>query len=97
MSGWSAADQQAADLLARHDMLVVGVDTARYAATLAGISETCHHLDGDAEAISHQLQREQAFERLFHADHGRDGPGRRAGRAGAGPGAVEYHRRRGFD
>lgn len=58
-SGWRVADQEAANLLARHDMLVVGVDTARYAGTLAGVTETCHHLDGDAEAIAHQLQRER--------------------------------------
>jgi type IV secretory pathway VirJ component len=57
LSGWNANDQQAADSLARHDMLVVGVDSARYAATLAATPEACHHLVGDAEAISHQLQR----------------------------------------
>jgi type IV secretory pathway VirJ component len=57
LSGWSETDQQAADLLAQHDVLVVGVDTARYAAALAGITEACHHLVGDTEAISHQLQR----------------------------------------
>jgi type IV secretory pathway VirJ component len=57
-TGWTAADQQAADRLSQQDMLVVGVDTARYAATLAAIQEACHHLVGDAEAISHQLQRE---------------------------------------
>lgn len=65
LTGWSLADQQAADSLAQHDMLVVGVDTGHYAATLAGISETCHHLDGDAEAISHQLQREQGSSAYF--------------------------------
>ncbi len=57
LSGWSGADQQAAELLAKHDMLVVGVDTARYVATLASITESCHPLVGDDEAISHQLQR----------------------------------------
>ncbi len=65
MSGWSAADQQAAELLGRHDMLVVGVDTARYLAGLAGITETCRHLVGDAEQISHQLQREQHADAYF--------------------------------
>jgi type IV secretory pathway VirJ component len=58
LAGWSTADKQAADLLAHHDLLVVGVDTAQYAATLATTPEACHHLVGDAEAISHQLQRE---------------------------------------
>ena len=32
-SGWSPADQQAADALAKNGAMVVGVDTARYAAT----------------------------------------------------------------
>ena len=59
MSGWSDADRQAAELLARHDMLVVGVDFANYAGALAGVTEACHHLDRDAEAIAHQLQRER--------------------------------------
>lgn len=57
LTGWSAVDEQAADQLAAHDILVVGVDTARYAAALAATPEACHHLVGDAEAISHQLQR----------------------------------------
>jgi len=58
LTGWTAADEQSAEQLAQHGMLVVGVDTGRYAATLASNHEACHHLDGDAEAISHQLQRE---------------------------------------
>jgi phosphatidylglycerol lysyltransferase len=65
LSGWSEADQQAADLLAQHDMLVVGVDTARYAATLATRQEQCHSLVGDVEGISHQLQRELGSNRYF--------------------------------
>ena len=52
LSGWSDADQQAAELLAQHNVLVVGVDTARYITTLAGITEARHHLFGDDEAIS---------------------------------------------
>ena len=58
-SGWNATDQQAADLLALNGALVVGVDTARYAATLAATKETCHQLVGDVESMSHQLEREQ--------------------------------------
>lgn len=58
LSGWSAADQQAADLLTQHGMLVVGIDTGRYAAALAATAEACHAVVGDIEAISHQLQRE---------------------------------------
>ncbi|MGR3906425.1 AcvB/VirJ family lysyl-phosphatidylglycerol hydrolase [Burkholderia sp. SR8] len=55
--GWSAGDQQAADALAKAGAMTVGVDSARYAANLAAKQETCHHLDGDAEAVSHQLER----------------------------------------
>ena len=65
LSGWNGADQQAADLLGKHGMLVVGVDTGRYAATLVATPEACHHLVGDAEAISHQLQREARSSRYF--------------------------------
>ncbi|QTD91883.1 virulence factor family protein [Burkholderia anthina] len=58
-AGWNAADQQAADALAKAGAMTVGVDSARYAANLAlaAKQETCHHLDGDAEAVSHQLER----------------------------------------
>ncbi|MGU7768551.1 virulence factor family protein [Burkholderia sp. MR1-5-21] len=56
-SGWNAADQQAADALAKAGAMTVGVDSERYAANLAAKPETCHHLDGDAEAVSHQLER----------------------------------------
>jgi type IV secretory pathway VirJ component len=65
MSGWSDADRQAAELLARHDMLVVGVDSAFYAGALTGVTEACHHLDRDAEAIAHQLQRERNSSAYF--------------------------------
>ncbi|WGS51539.1 virulence factor family protein [Paraburkholderia sp. D15] len=57
-SGWSAADQQSADALAKAGALTVGVDTARYAANLAATKETCHKLVGDAESLSHQLERQ---------------------------------------
>jgi len=55
--GWSVADQQAADALAKAGAMTVGVDSERYAANLAEKQETCHHLDGDTEAVSHQLER----------------------------------------
>ncbi|HGL4259511.1 virulence factor family protein [Burkholderia dolosa] len=55
--GWDAADQQAADALAKAGAMTVGVDSERYAANLAAKQETCHHLDGDAEAVGHQLER----------------------------------------
>ena len=65
LTGWTEADQQVADRLSQQDMLVVGVDTGRYAATLATIHEACHHLVGDTEAISHQLQREMGATAYF--------------------------------
>ncbi|WP_049020542.1 AcvB/VirJ family lysyl-phosphatidylglycerol hydrolase, partial [Burkholderia cenocepacia] len=40
--GWRAADQQAADALAKAGAMTVGVDSARYAANLAAKQETCH-------------------------------------------------------
>ncbi|MEN8518047.1 AcvB/VirJ family lysyl-phosphatidylglycerol hydrolase [Burkholderia sp. RS02] len=55
--GWNAVDQQAADALAKAGAMTVGVDSERYAMNLAAKQETCHHLDGDAEAVSHQLER----------------------------------------
>lgn len=65
-SGWAPSDQQAADALARHGALVVGVDTARYAAKLtAATRENCHKLYGDAEAIGHQLERQVESNRYY--------------------------------
>jgi type IV secretory pathway VirJ component len=65
-SGWAASDQQAADALAHEGALVVGVDTARYAAKLAATQhESCHKLYSDAEAIGHQLERQVQSSRYF--------------------------------
>jgi type IV secretory pathway VirJ component len=64
-AGWRTTDQQAADALARNGAMVVGVDTPRYAATVASTKETCHNLVGDAEAMGHQLQREEQSSRYF--------------------------------
>src|SRR5215469_4812207 len=65
LSGWTAADQQTADALAAHDILVVGVDTGRYLTTIAATPETCHRLFNDVAAISGQLQREQSSGAYF--------------------------------
>ncbi|WP_321786049.1 virulence factor family protein [Paraburkholderia sp. J94] len=63
---WIAADQTRADALAQHGALVVGVDTARYASNLGAIkNETCHKLYSDAEALSHQLERQQGSTEYF--------------------------------
>ncbi|CAD6519856.1 virulence factor family protein [Paraburkholderia sabiae] len=64
-SGWKPADQQAADALAKNGAMVVGVDTAKYAANLAAKKEACHQLVGDAEAVSHQLERQVQSNRYF--------------------------------
>src|SRR6185437_6277758 len=64
-SGWNAADQQTADALAKAGALTVGVDTARYAARLSGEKESCHQLVGDAEALSHQLERQAHSSHYF--------------------------------
>ncbi|AUT61437.1 virulence factor family protein [Paraburkholderia terrae] len=64
-SGWNPADQQAADALAKNGAMVVGVDTAKYAANLAAKKEACHQLVGDAEAVSHQLERQVQSNRYF--------------------------------
>jgi type IV secretory pathway VirJ component len=63
--GWSGADQAAADALAGAGALTVGVDTARYAANLAADKEACHQLVGDAEALSHQFERQRESSRYF--------------------------------
>ena len=64
-AGWNAADQQAADALAKAGAMTVGVDSERYAMNLAAKQEACHHLDGDAEAVSHQLERLAQSSRYF--------------------------------
>lgn len=63
--GWTDADAQAARALAKEGALTVGVDTGRYAANLAATGKTCRHLDGDAEAVSHQLERQLKSDRYF--------------------------------
>jgi type IV secretory pathway VirJ component len=63
---WTAEDQTRADALAQHGAMVVGVDTSRYAANLAAVkTETCHKLYSDAEAIGHQLERQQESSQYF--------------------------------
>ncbi|BBU29524.1 virulence factor [Burkholderia sp. THE68] len=58
-SGWTPSDQQAADALAAKGAMVIGVDTPRYAARVAAdkTETSCHNLVGDAENMSHQLER----------------------------------------
>jgi type IV secretory pathway VirJ component len=63
--GWTDADAKAARALAQEGALTVGVDTGRYAANLAATGRDCRHLDGDAEAVSHQLERQLKSDRYF--------------------------------
>jgi type IV secretory pathway VirJ component len=58
LAGWTAQDDQTANALAAKGILVVGVDSSRYAAALANTQEACHGLYNDVTAISGQLQRE---------------------------------------
>jgi type IV secretory pathway VirJ component len=63
---WTSGDQTRANALAQHGAMVVGVDTAGYAQNLAAIkTETCHKLYSDAEALSHQLERQQESTQYF--------------------------------
>jgi len=63
---WADEDQARADALAKHGAMVVGVDTSRYATNLAAVkTETCHKLYSDAEAIGHQLERQQESNQYF--------------------------------
>jgi type IV secretory pathway VirJ component len=67
-TGWHENDQRLAQQLAEQGAMVVGVDTARYAQTLTHHQEDksgCHYLVGDAEAVSHQLQREAHSSQYF--------------------------------
>ncbi|SAK94701.1 bacterial virulence protein VirJ [Caballeronia catudaia] len=66
-SGWSPADQQAADALAAKGAMVIGVDTPRYAARVAAdkTEKSCHNLVGDAENMSHQLERTVQTNRYY--------------------------------
>jgi type IV secretory pathway VirJ component len=66
-SGWNASDQQAADALAAKGAMVVGVDTPRYAKKLKAdkTEKQCKNLVGDAENMSHQLERTVQTDRYF--------------------------------
>jgi type IV secretory pathway VirJ component len=66
-SGWSPSDQQAADALAAKGAMVVGVDTMKYAAKIKAdkTEKSCHNLVGDAENMSHQLERTVQTNRYY--------------------------------
>lgn len=54
---WGQSDQSAADALAAKGAYVLGVDTEPYLQRI-GAQQTCHHMQGDAEALAHQIERE---------------------------------------
>jgi type IV secretory pathway VirJ component len=66
-SGWNPADQQAADALAAKGAMVIGVDTMQYAKRLKAdkTEKECHNLVGDAENMSHQLERTVQSDHYF--------------------------------
>jgi type IV secretory pathway VirJ component len=57
LAGWTAQDDQTANALTAKGILVIGVDSGRYAAALANAPEACHGLYNDITAISGQVQR----------------------------------------
>ncbi len=62
---WTSADTDTAAALSKNGAMVVGVDTARYAQKLSARKLSCNNLAGDAEAMSHQLEREIHSSRYF--------------------------------
>lgn len=63
--GWGAAEQAAAGRLSGEGALVVGVDSAFYLSHIDTAPEACHLMEGDAETISRQLQREHGNGQYF--------------------------------
>ena len=57
-AAWADADQLAADALSTKGAYVLGVDTEPYLQRIGAEKEDCHHMQGDAEALSHQIERE---------------------------------------
>lgn len=73
---WVAGDQSVANTLAAKGAYVLGVDTEPYLQRI-GAKQTCHHMQGDAEALAHQIERERDTSHYY-------GPIM----AGVGPGAM---------
>jgi len=61
---WASGDQEAADALAAKGTYVLGVDTEPYLQRI-GAAKDCHHMQGDAEALSHQIERELGTSAYF--------------------------------
>lgn len=57
-SGWQDQDQKEAERLSGNGVIVVGIDTPRYLASLAKDTDDCIYTVSDIESLSHQVQRE---------------------------------------
>lgn len=57
-TGWGAQEDQVSRQLQADGIVVVGVDTPRYLATIAGVSDSCTYLVADIERLSQQFQRQ---------------------------------------
>ena len=57
-AGWGAQDDQVSRQLQADGIVVVGIDTPRYLATIAGVSDSCTYLVADIERLSQQYQRQ---------------------------------------
>jgi type IV secretory pathway VirJ component len=55
--GWQDADQAEAERLQTNGAIVIGIDTPKYLASLAGDKGDCIYTVSDIEALGHQLQR----------------------------------------
>jgi type IV secretory pathway VirJ component len=57
-AGWGAQEDKVSRQLQADGIVVVGVDTPRYLATIAGVSDSCTYLVADIERLSQQFQRQ---------------------------------------
>jgi type IV secretory pathway VirJ component len=60
-SGWNRDLSSAAQRIARHGALVVGVDLPSYLSDLRASDDGCHYVIAELEDLSHRLQREHGF------------------------------------
>jgi len=63
--GRTAASDKAALMITKSGALVIEINTPAYLQRLDQIDERCHALVGDAESLSHRIQREQNFHEYF--------------------------------
>jgi len=63
--GRTAAADAAALMITKAGALVIEINTPAYLRNLDKIDERCHSLVGDAESLSHRIQRERKFKNYF--------------------------------